>query len=259
MSPYSVSAPAFLPSAVWMLRFMGVSTLGAVTPTNRYGSAGRMKVAKRRACCRCKHRWVEKPVLDACFGPNGGAGVRSAGDGEGGAQPGDLEDLAGRGLEPPQLDTTTALAGPLQRPDEHAEAGRVDEVHAGEVDDDLAGALLDQPVELVAQRRRGRDVDLAFDDDRRCAGVVTDRDPKVLARGQVRAGGDHGGKNTQPLPPVNQLEPHGGASCVRVVAPSIGESVHDLEPAAVDAIGVDRPQLGLAAPAVAHFDAGAVR
>src|SRR6476660_1500797 len=79
--------------------------------------------------------------------PRSGPGrSRSAGDGEGGAQARDLEDLAGRGLEPPQLDAATALAGPLQRPDEHAEAGRVDEVHPGEVDDDLAGALLDQPV-----------------------------------------------------------------------------------------------------------------
>src|SRR6266516_6227618 len=124
MSPYSVSAPGFHASAAWMLRFMGVSTLGAVTPTNRYGSAAPVNQAKRSG------RAVTAPES------------RSAGDREGGAQARDLEDLAGRGLEPPQLDAAAALAGPLQRPDEHAEAGRVDEVHAGEVDDDLAGALL---------------------------------------------------------------------------------------------------------------------
>src|SRR5213594_2238531 len=99
MSPYSVSAAGFHASAGWMLRFMGVSTLGAVTPTNRYGSAGPSPAAKPRS-----------PP------PKGGSGDR-----EGGAQARDLEDLAGRRLEPPQLDAASALAGPLQRPDEHAE------------------------------------------------------------------------------------------------------------------------------------------
>src|SRR5260370_39432367 len=134
MSPYSVSAAGFQASAGWMLRFMGVSTLGAVTPTNRHGSAGR-GAAKNDV---------------------------SAGDREGGAQARDLEDLAGRRPEPPQLDAPSALAGPLQRPDEHAETGRVDELHPGEIDDDLAGALLDQPVELVPQRPRRGHVDLAL-------------------------------------------------------------------------------------------------
>src|SRR5918996_4037495 len=110
MSPYSTSAAGFHGSAAWMLRFMGVSTLGAVTPTNRYGSAEASAAAK----------------------PGG-----SAGDGEGGAQAGDLEHLAGRRLEPPELDAAPALTGPLQCPDEDAEAGRVDEVHTREVDDDL--------------------------------------------------------------------------------------------------------------------------
>src|SRR5437764_184781 len=239
MSPYSVSAAGFHASAAWMLWFMGVSTLGAVTPTNRYGSAGPSPAAKPRA--------AERPRM-----------IVSAGDGEGGAQARDLEDLAGRGLEPPQLDAAAALAGPLQRPDEHAEAGRVDEVHPGEVDDDLAGSLLDQAVELVAQRRRGGHVDLALDDDRWPACVVTDRDLKVIARGRVRAGRDHGRQTTQRLSAVNQLEPHSGAPGVRVVAPSIGERVDDLEPEAVDAIGVEGPELGLTAPDVAHLDPRAV-
>src|SRR5213080_4223084 len=138
MSPYSVSAAGFHASAAWMLWFMCVSTLGAVTPTNRYGSAGPSPAAKPRA--------AERPRM-----------IVSAGDGEGRAQARDLEDLAGRGLEPPQLDAAAALAGPL----------------------------LDQAVELVAQRRRGGHVDLALDDDRWPACVVTDRDPKVIARGRV--------------------------------------------------------------------------
>src|SRR5256885_1371101 len=240
MWPYSVAAAGFHASAGWMLRFMGVSTLGAVTPTNRYGSAGRSPAAKPRPL------WATAPK------------GRSAGDREGGAQARDLEDLAGRRLEPPKFDAASALAGALQRPHEHAEAGRVDEVHPREVDDDLAGTLLDQPVELVPQRRRGRHVDLALDDDRWRAAVVADRDLEVIARGRVRAGRDHDGQATQPLTPVNQLEPHGGASGVRVVAPSIGERVDDLQPAAVDAIGVQRPELGLAPPGAAHLDPGAV-
>src|SRR2546429_4660 len=171
MSPYSVSAAGFHASAAWMLRFMGVSTLGAVTPTTRYGSAGPSPAAKPRA--------AERPKM-----------IGSAGDGEGRAQARDLEDLAGRRLEPPQLDAASALAGPLQRPDEHAEAGRVDEVHAGEIDDDLAGALLDEPVELVPQRRRGCHVDLALDDDRW-------RAPR---RGcsRRRAGGNHASRCPRP-------------------------------------------------------------
>src|SRR6266540_4642500 len=40
MSPYSASAAGFHGSAAWMLRFMGVSTLGAVTPTNRTVAPG---------------------------------------------------------------------------------------------------------------------------------------------------------------------------------------------------------------------------
>src|SRR5260370_16858281 len=166
MSPYSVSAAGFHPSAAWMLRFMGVSTLGAVTPTNRYGSAGPSPAAKRRA--------AERPRM-----------IVSAGDGEGGAQARDLEDLAGRGLEPPQLDAATALAGPLQCPDEHAEAGRVDEVHTGELDDDLAGALFDQPVELVPQRRRGAHVDLALAGARRRPPLVTPPAPTSIPPARV--------------------------------------------------------------------------
>src|SRR5436309_9263858 len=260
MSPYSVSAAGFHASAGWMLRFMGVSTLGAVTPTNRYGSAGRSPAAKPRPLWAAPRRAAKAalPTFAAEPEPATAPKGRSAGDREGGAQARDLEDLAGRRLEPPKFDAASALAGALQRPHEHAEAGRVDEVHPGEIDDDLAGTLLDQPVELVPQRRRGGHVDLALDDDRWRAAVVTDRDPEVIARGRVRAGGDHDGQTTQPLSPVNQLEPHGGAPGVRVVAPSIGERVDDLEPAAVDAIGVERPELGLAAPDVAHLDAGAV-
>src|SRR4249919_1866306 len=175
MSPYSASAASFHGSAGWMLRFMGVSTLGAVTPTNRTVAPG---TSTRRS-----------------RGPRSGPGViASAGDRERGAQAGDLEDLARRGLEAPQLDAATTLAGPFQGPDEHPEAGRVDEVHPGEVDDDLAAALLDEPVELVPQRRCRGHVDLALDDHRRRPRVVADRDPKVLARGQVRARRDHGGQ-----------------------------------------------------------------
>src|SRR5215218_6151691 len=150
MSPYSVSAAGFHGRAAWMLRFMGVSTLGAVTPTNRYGSAGPSTAAKQAA---------EQPQE-----------VVSVGDREDRAQAGDVEDLARRRLEAPQLDPAPALPGPFQRPDEDPEAGRVDEVHAGEVDDDLARALLDEPVELVPERRSGGDIDLALDGHRRPAG-----------------------------------------------------------------------------------------
>src|SRR3954447_20312104 len=97
MSPYSVSAAGFHGSAAWMLRFMGVSTLGAVTPTNRTVAPG----------------WSTRRSRDHPAPASG------SGDREGGAQAGDLEALPSRGLEPPQLDAAATLAGPLQCPDEH--------------------------------------------------------------------------------------------------------------------------------------------
>src|SRR5262245_14736423 len=232
MSPYSTSAAGFHASAARMVRSMGVSTLGAVTPTNRTVAPGPARQRKAAATV-------------------------SVGDREGGVQAGDLEHLAGRRLEPPELDAAPALPGSLQRADEDPEPGRVDEVHPREVDDDTARAPFDEPVQLVAQSRGRGDVHLALDDDGRRAGVVTYRDPEVFARGLIRAGGDHAANNTQALRPASQLEPDGGAAVVRVVTPPIGERVDDLEPAAVDPISVDRTQLGPASADVAHFDADA--
>src|SRR5262249_37677130 len=205
MSPYSASAASFHGSAARMARSMGVSTLGAVTPTDRYGSAAPTAAAKRR-----------RP--------------RSAGDREGGVEAGDLEDLAGRRLEPTQLDPTSALASPLQRPDEDPQAGRVDEVHAREVDDDPTGAILDEPVQLVAEGRRGGDVHLSLDDDDGDVGVFAHRDAEVFTRVLIRAGGDHGGQTTRALGLSSQLEPDRGAARARVVAPARGDGVDDLSP-----------------------------
>src|SRR5919201_1685971 len=105
MSPYSASAAGFHGNAARMVRSMGVSTLGAVTTTDR--------------------------TVAPALGPRRSQARRgtSIGDREGGVEARDLEDLAGRRLEPRQLDATAALAGALQRTDEDPEAGRVDEVH----------------------------------------------------------------------------------------------------------------------------------
>src|SRR6266511_3411420 len=175
MSPYSASVPGFQSSAGRMLRFMGVSTLGAFTPTNRTVAPG---------CGRRRSRTLRRL----------GRLERSAGDRERRAQAGDVEDLAGGGLEAPELDGAAALAGPLERPDEHAQAGRVDEIHPREVDDDRGRAPLDQAVQLVTERRCGGDIHLALDHDRRLSGLVLHRDAKALVRRQVRAVGDHGGR-----------------------------------------------------------------
>ena len=51
--------------------------------------------------------------------------------------------------------------------DQHAQPGRVQEVHPFEVDDDLAMALADQLDELLAQPRRAVHVDLTLDRENR--------------------------------------------------------------------------------------------
>ena len=62
-----------------------------------------------------------------------------------------------RANEPP------AEREPLERADQHAEPGRVEEVHPAQVDHDLAGPTVDQLEEPFPQSRRGVDVHLTAD------------------------------------------------------------------------------------------------
>src|SRR5258708_21595871 len=97
MSPYSVSAPGFHGSAGWMLRFMGVSTLGAVTPTNRYGSAGPSPAAKPRRLWAAPRRAAKAPLPTFAAEPEPPPAPKgtSARAREGGAPARGLQDPAG--------------------------------------------------------------------------------------------------------------------------------------------------------------------
>ena len=58
-------------------------------------------------------------------------------------------------------------AQPLQAADQHPQPGRVEKVHALEVDDDLPVALADQLDQSLTQARRAVDVDLSLDGQHR--------------------------------------------------------------------------------------------
>src|SRR6266536_1802994 len=246
MSPYSTSAPGFQASAGSIVRFMGVSTLGAVTPTNLTVAPD---AGRRRSRSRVRVRLVGRP---------GPAARASAGYVERRAQAGDVEDLARRRLEGPQLELAPTLPGALERPHEDPEPRRVDELHAAEIDHDPLRAAIDESVQLVTDGGGGRDIDLPLDGDRHRARVIANGDAKVLSRRYVGTRRNHDGEVTQPLPPGNQLEPHDVAIAIRVVPPPIGECVHDVQAAPVGPVGVERAQLDAAPARVPNLDMHAV-
>src|SRR6202011_3214184 len=73
---------------------------------------------------------------------------------------GDLEHLEDPVLGADQGQVALMATKPLETADQHPEAGRVEEVHALEVDDDLVLALADQLDQLLSESGRGVDVDL---------------------------------------------------------------------------------------------------
>ena len=82
-------------------------------------------------------------------------------------QPGDLEHLEDPGLGAHQRQVAAVAAQALEAADQHAQPGRVEEVHAFEIDDDLAVPLADQLDQPLPQARRAVDVDLALDSQNR--------------------------------------------------------------------------------------------
>src|SRR5215470_3711639 len=90
-------------------------------------------------------------------------------------QPGDLQDLQDPLLRADQVQRAVAGPHPLQAPDQHPEAGGVEEPDPAQVDDELVAALADQVDEQLPQPRRGVDIDLAphVDDLNAVLGVVT--------------------------------------------------------------------------------------
>ena len=81
-------------------------------------------------------------------------------DGEHGGQAGDLEDLHDPLVRHHQLQLASLFAAPLERADQHAERGRVEEGHGQEVDHQGGPALGDQGAQAFLQLRCGGDVDL---------------------------------------------------------------------------------------------------
>ena len=74
--------------------------------------------------------------------------------------------VADQGNEP------SGRAQPLEGADQHAQPGRVEEVHPAQVDDHLSGAGVDQLDEPLPQPGCGVDVDLATDLEHRGSPTV---------------------------------------------------------------------------------------
>src|SRR5215218_1826557 len=87
-------------------------------------------------------------------------------------QAGDAEDLEDLLLGADELERAVVVADPLEPADQHAETGRVQEVDLLEVDDDVVGPVADQLDELLAELRRGVDVDLAGHFEHRVAAIL---------------------------------------------------------------------------------------
>src|SRR5687768_3585518 len=83
-------------------------------------------------------------------------------DGEDLGEAGDLEDLEDAPLRADQRQVTVVAPHTLQPADQHAEAGRVEELDAFEVDQDRALTLVDQLDQLLAELWCRVDVDLAL-------------------------------------------------------------------------------------------------
>src|SRR5947207_6050218 len=81
-------------------------------------------------------------------------------DGEDLGEAGDFEDLENAMLGAHQSEVAVVAAEPLQAANQHAEAGRVQEVDTLEVHHDLVLPLADQLDELLPQTGCGVDVDL---------------------------------------------------------------------------------------------------
>src|SRR5450755_2687926 len=70
-------------------------------------------------------------------------------------QSGDFEDLQDAVLGAHQSEIAVVASEPLQSSDQHAQPGRVEEVHSLEVDNDLVLALADELDELLPETRSG--------------------------------------------------------------------------------------------------------
>ena len=76
-------------------------------------------------------------------------------------QPGDPEDPQYPLPRADQIQRAVVRPHPLQAPDQHPEAGGVEELHLVHVDDELVVVLADQIDEQLTEPRRGIDIDLA--------------------------------------------------------------------------------------------------
>ena len=80
-------------------------------------------------------------------------------------QAGEAEDLLGRSGHADQDEPAVVLAEPLQAGDEGAEAARVHELDPAHVDGKETGAVLDQAKDVIPERGRRVEVELAGDLD----------------------------------------------------------------------------------------------
>jgi hypothetical protein len=91
-----------------------------------------------------------------------------------------------------QIQRAVVRPDPLQAPDQHPEAGGVEEPDLLQVDDDLVVVLADQIDEQLTQPRRRIDIDLALDVDDLDAVLVgvgpeyARNGPRVVAASVVR-------------------------------------------------------------------------
>src|ERR1700751_1819514 len=125
------------------------------------------------ACWSPTLPWATRSLPAALRGRDGL--VRRLVDAEDLRQPGDFQDLQDPLLRADQVQRAVVGPHPLQAPDQHPEAGGVEEPDLVQVDDELVAARADQVDEQLPEPRRGIHVDLALyvDDLNAVRGVVT--------------------------------------------------------------------------------------
>src|SRR4051794_19594358 len=135
-------------------------TAGVASPSARASS--RSSASSAANCAQVASATVSSGGLRIAV-ERGDRGLARVGDREDLIEPGDLERLGD--VRVAVDDRHDAVLGPqaLERTDEHAEGGRVQERRLGEIDDDPGPAGVDRADDRALELRGGEQVDLAAD------------------------------------------------------------------------------------------------
>src|SRR5688500_18216096 len=131
--------------------------------------------------------------------------LRSGLDVEDAVEAGDLEDLAGVGVEIADDDLPSRLLAPQAGlgPNDDAEAHRIDEAELGEFEDEFAGDAGEGRLHLLPEERSGEDVEFAPDGDDHVSAVGGDVNAEVVGHAGPEARRNVGHRVTSGPPVTN--------------------------------------------------------